>query len=219
MRLSPAALLSALVVALICVACGSSSTTKPASTGSPSVAASPTTAPGVATAEARATAIGPALYAEGDLPTDLQALPGRTTMLHQTDVPGLTGPASSYSIMVAASEDPDEFVTVAAVLPADGNAGPLLDAMTADVYGDKLTGGASDGTATAITIPGAPAGARALSYSATLQGSDAPHQIEGEALGFVHGDVFVLLMHGRYAASTRAIDLGALATRIDGRLG
>jgi len=172
----------------------------------------------VATAEARATAIGPALYAEGDLPADLQALPGRTTMLHQTDVPGLTGPASSYSVMVA-SQDQNEFVTVAAVLPTDGDAAPLLDAVTADTYGKNLTGGAPDATAKVISIPGAPAGARALSYSATLPGSGATHHVEGEALAFVHGKIFVLLVHGRYAASPRTIDLGALAARIDARLG
>ena len=206
------------------LACGSGSGKGNSSGGTATAAVAPAASPSAdagalatAAAGSRAARLGASLFMAGDLPADMRPLTGVAKILKSTDVPGLTGAASAYTVSIV-SADQNEFVSEAIVVPDSGDAAALLSAFTADRYKNDLTAGASDATAAPAELPGSPAGAKALSYAGTLTSGSQSHHIDGDAIAFVRGQAFVFLVHGRYAPSSRVIDLGGVAARIDARL-
>ena len=141
----------------------------------------------------------------------------RSAILRTQDQPGLTVQASAQFIRVV-SGDNNEFVAESVIIPRSGDASGLLDAFNLSNYLARFTGGAQDATGSALTLPGAPAGSKALSYSGTLTGGDHPQAFTGESVAFLSGRMFVVVTHGKYAASTRSIDISLIATTLDRRL-
>ena len=144
--------------------------------------------------------------------------PPHVTLVHAGDIPGLTSTASGDA-KTAASADNNEFITVVAVLPDAGDAATLLQAFTMDSYLSNVTGHAEDAAGQPLTLSGAPAGARAFSYTGTpVAPNGTTHPVEGEVIAFVQSSAFVVINHGRYAPSTRQIDVGQIAANIAQRL-
>lgn len=141
----------------------------------------------------------------------------QSKIVQAKDVPGLTGMASGQFVTVV-SGDKNEFVTESVIISPGGDATALLDAFSLRNYLAVLTGGAKDAKGSELAVTGAPSGARALSYSGTVTAGGQTQAVTGEAVAFVHGKVFVVVAHGKYAPSTRSIDVSSLATAIDHRL-
>ena len=152
-----------------------------------------------------------------DLPADLALQPPQVQLVHPGELPGLQSTASGET-KTAASADNNEFVTVIGVLPDDGNAQSMLDAFTLDNYLPNVTGDAEDAQGSPLTVPGAPDGAKAFSYSGSPSGTNAPQHVDGEVVAFVQSGAFVVVNHGRFAPSTRTVDIGQLASKIAQRL-
>jgi hypothetical protein len=187
---------------------------------SPSPVSTPTVDPDAIATRAAGSpgaALAAVLFVDGDLPADMHALPSQSKILQPRDAPGLIATASGASVTIV-SDDKNEFVTEIGIIPDTDSPQALLDAFSLANYLTGFTGGASDAVGTALVLPAAPPGAKAFSYSGTVRSAGQTHVVEGEAVAFAHGNVFVILAHGRYVSSTRAIDLGALAATIDGRL-
>ena len=166
--------------------------------------------------------LGAALLMATDYPPDLGVKQQQTKIVAARDVPGLTSEASSFFATVATSSG-DEFVNLIAIATdSEKSASGVFEAFTPGTYLPGLTTGARDAAATPLAVAGAPAGASAFSYSGTVPGSvpgqETRSHIAGQALGFVHGRTFVLLIHGMYAPSTREVDLAKIARAIDERL-
>lgn len=155
------------------------------------------------------------LAAQADFPADMTIRQNQAKPLQPLDVPGLTVAASGQFVTVV-SEDKNEYVTESVVVPTNGDAEHLLDAFTLKNYLGGLTGRAADATGAALTMAKAPSGAKAFSFTGTVSG--VPQQVAGEAVAFVNGRAFVVVVHGRYGASARTIDVASLATTIASRL-
>ena len=113
----------------------------------------------------------------------------------------------------------DQYVTAIAVVPDNpSDVSALADAVGSRQYVGGLTGGAADATATAIDAPGAPADAKAFSYSGTTATPTGPQVLKGEVVGFPHGKVFVVVLQAAYGDATHDVDVGAVAGAIDARL-
>lgn len=197
-----------------CGSSGSSKTATPATTATAPPRPTPRPTQGDPAAS-RAARLAPALLSASDLPPDLVQRQNQPKFLTPADTPGLTSNASQMAALFT-SPDGQEFFSQAAVVPDDPSAlQSMLDAFTPDGYLAGLTAGAQDAQAAPKDFAGAPPGARSFTYSATI-GATNQH-IDGEALAFVRGPVFVVLIHGFYQ-SPRAIDIGKIAGAIDGRI-
>jgi hypothetical protein len=51
-----------------------------------------------------------------------------------------------------------------------------------------------------------------------VPGQATGDRIDGQALGFVRGSTYVLLVHGMFAPSARGVDVTKIAAAIDARL-
>lgn len=197
---------------------GSSSKATPTAPAKTAVVAEPTIdATSTAAARRAASSLEPAMLQASDVPGDLKLQPPQVQLVHPGEIPGL-GSTASGEAKTAASADGNEFVMVIAVLPDDGNADAMLQKFTQDTYLRNVTGGAEDAQGTPLMLDNAPEGAKAFSYSGTPTTSTGSHHVEGEVVGFVQSGVFVVVNHGRYAASDRTIDVGQIATNIAKRL-
>ena len=121
-------------------------------------------------------------------------------------------------VEILASADKNEFINQLVVVPDDGGAAGLLDAFTSDNYLGGLAPGANDAKASLTALPGAPAGAKVLTFSGTENADINPQPINGEAVAFVHGPVFVIVIHGTYQPPKYPVDAAALATTVSARL-
>jgi hypothetical protein len=219
---------ASMMVAILLAACGGSTvgkTTTPIATATPKPAvATPTEDAALATrvAGSAAAKLGPLLLSTADYPPDLSVRRKQTNIVAAGDLPGLTSEASVFSATVATASA-DEFVnlTVLAV-DSDTGASTALDALTPGNYLPGLTNGAPDATTNPLDVSSAPLGSKGFSYSGTVPGAvpgkPTGASIEGQALGFVRGSTYVLLVHGMYGPSARGIDVAKIAAAIDARL-
>ena len=60
---------------------------------------------------------------------------------------------------------------------------------------------------------------KALSFSGTANAGANPQPINGEAVAFVHGPVFVIIIHGTYQPPKYSLDAAMLASTVNARLG
>lgn len=200
---------------LLAAACNDSSDPEP--TRAPATAAASPTAINTPDAESVATRILPALLQLADVPPDFRQAQNSVRVLAATDAPGLSVPGTGIFVTLV-SPDGEEFVNQLIVVPADGDAGALLEAFTPEAYLPGLTAGDIAATAEEVKPRGAPADAKALSYRGTDNTGVEPKPVEGTVIAFVRGDTFAAIVHGRFAPSTRTIDIGALASTLASRL-
>jgi hypothetical protein len=213
------ALFAAAMSAAACGSSGTSNVTPTADTsGTPRVTPAPVSATQLAATEVAGsliTRLSGALLIPSDVPSNYGLLLNRAQLVDQTGLPGLDGSASAALVLLARS-DTNDFVKQIAVAPPDrATLAKLLDAVTPANYLSGLVRDASDGTATPQTLPGAPAGAKALSFSGTV--SPGSH-VTGTLVAFTHGPVFVVIAAGTYGNSAPAVDLVSIASAIDTRL-
>jgi hypothetical protein len=216
----------AILASVVACSAGCESTSKPTASPTSAVIASPASVPTVIAdpnalatqaAESPAARLSSALFVESDFPADMSVRQNQTKVLSPNDVPGLNTSASGQFATVV-SQDKNEFVNEIAVVPDASDPQALLDAFNLSNYLAGFTGGAKDATGAALTPTAAPFGSKAYSYSGSVSAAGQLQQVEGQSVAFVHGSVFVVVIHGRYTPSSRAIDVAALATNIDKRL-
>ncbi len=160
----------------------------------------------------------PAMLQQSDLPAGFDPQPPQTKHLTSSEVPGLTGDATGMFATYTSSGG-REYVTQIAIVPADSaDVSAMADSIGSRSYIAGLTGGAPDAMATAIDLPGAPAGAKAFSYSGTTATPTGPQVLKGEIVGFPHGKTFIVVLQASYGDATHDIDVGALSGAIDARL-
>jgi hypothetical protein len=212
-------------------ACGGGSSTPHAPTTKP--ASSPTTAAAsgsaatqTAAAQSAATAAAgspaakfvPALLQTADVPSDIVLRPEKTQVLKPNDVIGLPTTGSGVQ-QLGVSQDQRNFLTLIVVVPDSGGPQPMLDAFTQQQYLPALTGNATDAKASDLGVPGAPAGARAFSYSGTATSpGGVAMPLHGETLAFIQGNVFVVINYGTYVADASLVDLGPMSATVAHRL-
>jgi hypothetical protein len=165
--------------------------------------------------------LGPTLLSPADFPPDLIVQGQQAQIVAAGYVPGLASEASAFFATVA-TDSGDEFVNLIAIA-VDSNAGAsaALDAFTSDNYLPGLTGGAADAATGLLDVSSAPPGSKGFGFSGTLPASvpgGTGQGIMGQALGFVRGSTFVLLVHGLFVPSARGIDVSTIAAAIDARL-
>lgn len=231
------ALAASTMVVILLAACGGSTggkTTTPIATATPPLAvATPTEDAAVATptedaalatrvAGSPAAKLGPTLLSTADYPPDLSVQRQGSQIVAAGDVPGLTSEASGFSASVATASG-DEFVDLIVLAVGDETgASTVLDALTPGNYLSGLTGGAPDAATSPLDVSSAPLGSKGFSYSGTVPasvpGQATGDRIDGQALGFVRGSTYVLLVHAMFAPSARGIDVTKIAAAIDARL-
>ena len=213
---APVLLLSLSAIAIVVAACGSSS--KPDVTSTLPASAIPT-------AQATSTPrdlgfveqLAPALLQPADVSPDWHVAQNQNKALDKRDVPGLhSGAEGAFTIL--ASPDKNEFINELVVVPDDRDAGGLLAAFTSDNYLGALAPGANDAKASFTTLPGTPPGTKVLTFSGTVNADSNPQSINGDAVAFVHGAVFVIVIHGTYQPPKYPIDPAALAKGVNTRL-
>src|SRR5437879_4477688 len=79
-------------------------------------------------------------------------------------------------------------------------------------------GSSSTAKNTPAPRPVAPPGAKAPTCSGTTNGRPKPQPVTAAAVAFVHGAVFVIVVHGPYAAAKYPVDAAALAATVNTRL-
>jgi hypothetical protein len=222
----PVAIAAFAMLTIPLAACGGSSSGKPATataTSAPAVATPTEDAGALATRVAASPAanIGPLLLNTADYPADMPLQRQQAKFLTARDVPGLASEASGFFATVA-TDAGDEFVNLIVLSANDKSVSGALNALTPANYLPGLTTGARDAATTALDVSGAPIGAKGFAYSGTVPGTVAGQttgrNITGQTLAFVRGGTYVLLVHGMYAPSTRAIDIVKIAAAIDARL-
>jgi hypothetical protein len=219
------ALAASTLVILLLAACGGSTggkTATPAATAPQSALATPTEgAAALATrvAGSRAAKLGPTLLNAADYPPDMPVQQQRAKFVTPRDLPGVASETSGFYATVATASG-DEFVTLI-VIPFDNDAGAstALGALTTDNYLPQLATGAPDAATSPLDVSGAPLGSKGFGYSGTFSApGQAGQSIAGQALGFVRGSTYVLLVHGMYAPSARGVDIVKIAVAVDARL-
>jgi hypothetical protein len=223
------ALAASTVVVVLLVACGGSTggkTTTPIATATPTLAvATPTEdAAALATrvADSPAAKLGPMVLSTADFPPDLSVQRQGPQIVPAGNVPGLASEASGFFATVATASS-DEFVHLIAIaVDSDTGASTALDALTPGNYLPGLTGRAPDAATSPLDVSSAPLGSKGFSYSGTVPaavlGQATSKIIKGQALGFVRGSTYILLIHGIFAPSPRGIDVTKIAAAIDARL-
>jgi hypothetical protein len=195
----------------VLVACGG---------GSPAGTA-PTTgqdsADSTALAGSVATQIQSALLRSEDVPAALPRLASGVQFAPAAEFPGQSVLASVATARFGRDQQA-EFVNVALIVPDSGGPGPLMQNFNPQTYLQGLTASAPDPTSAPIPLTGAPVGAQAFRYGGTLTANGVTETISGEVLAFVHGKVFVLLVHGTTIDATPGIDLASLAATVEARL-
>jgi hypothetical protein len=167
---------------------------------------------------ALAEAAAAAQLTTADISPDFSQRQDAVRRVDRRDAPGLTSGASGRFVTLV-SPDEQEFVNQLTVIPDDpGGVAAMLEAFNPANYLGGLTAGDPGATAEPLTLDGAPEGARALSYRGIDDTGLTPQQVEGEVVAFGEGRVFVVIVHGRFAPSTYQIDLGPLASIVEGRL-
>ncbi len=212
--------------ALSLVACGSSSTSSPTATlAAPTAAASPTpdaTALATLAAGSAAAALAPVVVNLADYPAGFEVKKQTPRVVAAADVPGLPAPGSAYFATVATA-DGSEFVNIIAVVAStEADAAACLTAFVPDTYLPGLTSGAANATSQPENPAGAPAGAKAFSYtgafSATQGGAITQHEVAGLAMAWVRGKTFVVVVGASYGTAPRTADVAHVAAAVDGRL-
>ncbi len=207
------------IAALVC-ACASSKTSPEATTVTPPPTALTASAPAATatlTDYGLAGQVNAALLQAADISSDWHVAQNQNKVLDQRDVPGLTSGGKGAFVIVA-SPDKNEFVNQLAVVPDDGNVSGLLEAFDSENYLSGLTSGAADAQATVQALPDARAGAKALTFSGTQNAGTNPQFVNGEAVAFVHGKVFVIVIHGSFQSPKYPLSAAQLASRINARL-
>jgi hypothetical protein len=212
---------STMVVALL-AACGGSTGCKTTTPITPTKATEEAGALATRGAGSRAAKLGPTLLNTADFPPDLTVRQQGAQIVAAGDLPGLASEASRFFATVSTAAG-DEFVNLTVVAAdSDTDASTALDALTPANYLLKLTAGATDATASPLHVSSAPLGSKGFNYAGTVPasvtGQATGQHIAGEALGFVRGSTYVLLVHGVFAPSTRGIDVVEIAGAINARL-
>jgi hypothetical protein len=174
-------------------------------------------------ANSPAAKLGPTVLNTADFPPDLSVQRQAAQIIAAGDVPGLTSEASGFFADLATASG-DEFVDVIAVaVGSDAGASTTLDALTPNNYLSGLTAGAPDAATSPLDVSSAPPGSKGFNYSGTAPaaapGEPTGGSIAGQALGFVRGSTYVLVVHGMFAPSTRGIEVAKIAAAINTRLG
>jgi hypothetical protein len=225
--ISRGALAAPMMAVTLLAACGGSTggmTATPIATAPPTLTvATPTEDAALATrvADSPAAKLGPTVLSIADFPPDLSVERQGAQIVAAGDVPGLASEASGFFAAVVTASG-DEFVNLIAIAAdSDTGASTTLDALTPGNYLAGLTPGAADAATSSLDVSSAPLGSKGFSYSGTLPTS-VPGQpgpsIQGQALGFVRGSTYVLLIHGMFGPSARGIDVTKIAAAIDARL-
>ena len=210
---------------VVLAACGGSTggkTTTPTAATPTLAVATPTEDAALATrvAGSPAAKLGPTVLSTADFPPDLSVQRQGPQIVAAGDVPGLASEASAFFAAVGTATG-DEYVDLIAVAVDNAtDASTVLDALTPGNYLSGFTGVAPDAASSPLDVSGAPVGSRGFSYSGTpaVQGQTTGQNIVGQALGFVRGSTYVLLVHGMFGPSARGIDLTKIAAAIDARL-
>jgi hypothetical protein len=142
--------------------------------------------------------------------------------LPAADVPGLSSDVSGFFATSATSKG-DEFVNLLAIAAvSEAEAAAALDAFAPEAYLSGLTGGAPDATSGPANSTGAPASAKAFSYKGTVTANEGgalvTHPVDGEALAFVRGRTFIVVVGAAYDSISRRADVRAIAAAIYRRL-
>ena len=223
------ALAASTIVATMLAACGGSTggttPTSIANVAPTATIATPTEDAGVLAtrvADSTAAKLGPMLLSTADYPQDLRLQQQGAKILPARDVPGLTSEASGFFATVASAAG-DEFVNLIVLAAEDKRgASAVLDALTPENYLAGLTQGARDAATSPFDLSSAPPGSKGFRYSGTVPasvpGQTIGRSISGQALGFVRGNAYVLLVHGVYVPSTRGIDVATIGSAIEARL-
>jgi len=195
----------------VLVACGGGSSAGPApATGTDA-------ADSTALAGSIATQIQAALLRSEDVPAALPRIASGVQFAPPAEFPGQSARAS-VAVARFGRDHQAEFVNVALIVPDSGGPEPLMQNFNPQAYLQGLTAGATDPTSAPISLTGAPAGAQAFRYGGALTTNGATGTMAGEVLAFVHGKVFVLLVHGTTIDATPGIDLASLAATVEARL-
>ena len=157
-----------------------------------------------------------ALPQAADVPAALSQAARGVQIVAPNDFPGQSVQASLATAQFG-GENTSEFLKAALIVPDTGGPTPLMDAFTPQTYLQGLTAN-PQGSADPVAVTGGPPGARSFRFTGDLSATGATEQLTGEVLAFVHGKVFVLLVHGNYTATAAGVDLVALASLIDTRL-
>jgi hypothetical protein len=192
------------------VACGGGS---PAGTAPATGSAADSTA----LAGSIATQIQTALLRSEDVPAALPRLASGVQFAPAAEFPGQSMRASVATARFGRDQQA-EFVNVALIVPDSGGPEPLMQNFNPQTYLQGLTASAPAPTSAPIPLTGAPAGAQAFRYGGALTTNGVTETISGEVLAFVHGKVFVLLVHGTTVDATPGIDLASLAATVESRL-
>jgi hypothetical protein len=216
------ALAASTMIVVLLAACGGSTgskTTTPITT-----AAATEDAGALATrgADSSAAKLGPTLLNRADFPPDLTVQQQGAQIVAAGDLPGLASEASGFFATVATAAG-DEFVRLTVVAAdSDTDASAALEALTPANYLSKFTAGAPDAAASPLHVSTALLGSKGFNYTGTVPaavtGQATGRRIVGEALGFVRGSTYVLLIHGVFAPSARGIDVSKIAAAIEARL-
>jgi hypothetical protein len=210
----------ALLACAVLVACGGGSSKSVVGTpdaGSAATATPDQDAEKTALASSVATQIQAALLQSADLPAALPRLASGVQFVPADQFPGQAVRASVAAARFGRDKQ-TEFVNVALIVPDSGGPLPLMQNFNPQAYLQGLTASAPDPTSAPITVTGGPPGAQSFRYGGTVSAGGGTQTISGEVLAFVHGKVFVLLVHGTTADATPGIDLAALAATVDARL-
>jgi hypothetical protein len=219
------ALAASTMVVILLAACGGSTGGKTTTPSAPTLTvATPTEDAGaLATrgANSPAAKLGPTVLSTADFPPDLAVQRQGSRIVSAGEVPGLTSEASGFFATIATASG-DEFVNLVAVaFDSDAGASAALDALTPGNFLPQLAAAAPDSTASPLDVSSAPLGSKGFSYAGTVAASapgQAGRSLVGQALGFVRGSTYVLLIHGTFAPSTRGLDVAKVATAINARL-
>jgi hypothetical protein len=158
----------------------------------------------------------PALLQASDVPAGLNPLNNHTAGLARLAIPGLTSGAGETFTSYGTS-DGAEFLSELVIIPNDRTVlANLLGAFGNDEYKKAATGYAKDAQGSFVTFANAPSGSMALEYSGTS--ATRSQLLKGQAVSFVRGPAYVVLLHGWYGGPPHSIELGALANSIDQRL-
>lgn len=203
--------------ALLSACGGSSANEKTAAPTAPSPAGTATPDPRTQASLDLAAKVAPALLQATDVPADFQQRQNRTKQVSRTDVPGLAT-AGATVVTTYATADDKEFVTQIVVIPDDGGTAALLDRFASPSYVTGLTGNAKDATSSPMPLAVGPAGAKAINYAGTVPTPDGNQLVQGQAVGFVHDKLYIVVLHASYGGAPHAIDVGAIAKALDDRL-
>lgn len=160
----------------------------------------------------------PDLLQASDLPDRFEERRNDIVAVSRAEVPGLSAGAAAQ-FQAFATADASESVQASVVLPENASdVSALLEAFGSRSYISALTGDAPDAQTSEVTVPGAPEGTRAIDYSATVPGPDGAMHLEGRALAFTHGRLYIVLIHAAHGGTRGDIGLGQIASTIDQRL-